>query len=502
MPGRVLVVSYNFPPLGGVGIQRTLKYATYLPRWGWEPVVLTARNPGAALVDKDTARQIPADLQVERAFCPEPVKLRHAFGGAVRRVMGHRRDAAATDQGGVPVAGRGAGSSGAGRGPLRSVTARLGPAWAAAMRLTFFPDEQVVWVPFAERLGRAVHRLTPVDAVYSTSAPISSHLAAALIARRTGLPWIADFRDPWIGNAYTTPPRGLHGYLQRRIERRIVERADVLVFASEGFMEGYAERYPWAARKMRTIPNGYDKNDLSVAAGVRLVAAGVRPVAAGVRPVAAGVQPVAAGVQPVAAGVRPRAAGHRFRIVFGGSIYGERELEIFLDGLELLVARRPEVRERLEVEFIGWLNLHNQTVAARYMTQDRLGSIVTFTGFMPHREALARMAAADALLQLVADGPNKAGHQGGKLLEYLGLDRQILAVVPEGKARQLLRDLDWGVLADPTPAGVADGVERLLSSPAPDRPADPAGRYDRVNLAGELATLLDHVKLRKPRPQS
>jgi glycosyltransferase involved in cell wall biosynthesis len=465
MPGRVLVVSYNFPPLGGVGIQRTLKYATYLPKWGWEPIVLTARNPGEALRDEDTARSVPPDLQVERAFCPEPVKLRHALGGAARRLTGRGKLDPARS---VPPAGGGAGGGsrrgGGSLGPLRAV---IGPVWTAAMRITFFPDEQVGWVPFAVRLGRAVHRRDPIDVVYSTSAPISSHLAAALIARRTGLPWVADFRDPWIGNAYGASARGLHGYLQRRIELRIVERADRLVFAGEGFLEAYAERYPQAAHKMVSIPNGYDTNDLP------------------------------------ARGDRPDAGSNaRFRIAFGGSVYGEHELEIFLDGVELFLAAKPEMRDRLEVEFIGWLSLHNQEVAARYLTSDRLGSVVRFAGFMPHREALARMVTADALLQIVADGPNKSGHQGGKLLEYVGLDRQILAVVPEGKARQLLTELDWGVAADPTPAGVADGLGRLMASPAPKRRADPKGRYDRVNLARELATLLDAVAARRSRPEA
>jgi glycosyltransferase involved in cell wall biosynthesis len=469
MAGRVLVVSYNFPPLGGVGIQRTLKYATYLPRWGWEPVVLTARNPGAALRDDDTSRSVPPGLLVERAFCPEPVKLRHALGGVARKLRGHggRAPAEAPAAAGTTADGSGAarGSGAAGRGSgtvARShprLAARLGPAWAAAMRLAFFPDEQIGWVPFAARLGCGIHRRSPVDAVYSTFAPVSSHLAAARIAGRTGLPWIADFRDPWIGNAYVPPRRGLYGYLQRRIERRIVERADRLVFATQGFLDGYAERYPWAANKMRVIPNGYDRADIPAPA----------------------------------AHDRGGSDSGRFRIAFGGSVYGEHELEIFLDGLELLVARRPEIRDRLEVEFIGWLSLHNQDVAARYLSPERLGSMVRFTGFLPHREAVARMASADALLQLVADGPNKAGHQGGKLLEYLGLDRQILAVVPEGKARELLRELDWGVVADPTPEGVAGGVERLLAGPAPNRPADPTGRYDRVNLAGQLAALLDEI---------
>ncbi len=71
------------------------------------------------------------------------------------------------------------------------------------------------------------------------------------------------------------------------------------------------------------------------------------------------------------------------------------------------MARRPEVRDRLSVEFIGWLNLHNQAVAAGFDTPDRLGWMVEFTGFMPHREAVARLARADALLQIIAANPTR-----------------------------------------------------------------------------------------------
>jgi len=119
---------------------------------------------------------------------------------------------------------------------------------------------------------------------------------------------------------------------------------------------------------------------------------------------------------------------------------------------------------------------------------------VKFTGFLPHKEALAHMLASDALLQLIADGPNRSAVVGGKLAEYVGLDRQILAVVPEGDARTILRELDWGISVDPTPQGVAEGIERLLVTPAPRRRADPEGRYDRVNLTGRLATILDEMQ--------
>ncbi len=449
MPGRVLVVAYNFPPIGGVGVQRTLKYVTYLPRWGWEPVVLTAADPGVAERDPAAELALPPDLRVERAFSPEPVKLRRVLGRMARRVASVRPSSPqgnAASGGIVPPVSRGA------------ARANLARVWGQMERLAFFPDDVVGWVPFAVARGLEIDGRSRLDAIYSSSGPISSHLAAALIARQTGLPWIADFRDPWIGNAFAAPMPRLHRRLQQAVERRIVERADRVVFATAGLANSYAARYPWAAERFDVICNGYDRGDF-----------------------------------PAEQGPAGRAGDGRFRLTYAGSIYGNRELAIFLDGLELLLDRRPELRDRLEVEFVGWLNLHNQAVAAEYSTPDRLGSVLRFTGFLPHAEALEHLLAADALLQLIADGPGRSGVVGGKLAEYVGLDRQILAVVPEGDARALLRELDWGIAVDPTPQGVAEGVERLLVTPPPSRRADPEGRYDRVNLTGQLAALLNDI---------
>jgi glycosyltransferase involved in cell wall biosynthesis len=458
--GRVLVIAYYFPPLGGVGVQRTLKYVKYLPASGWHPVAVTPARPAYTVRDATLLDELPADLRVERTPSFEPARLSNAVEARLRR---GRRDAAGLSTGAATA------QAGADRPAPSGLRARLLMKgvilWNRVWGALLFPDAVAGWVGAATRRGLAIHEKTPVDVVYSTSGPISCHLIAGRIAARAGLPWVADFRDPWIGNAFATPPRGLNARRQRTVERKIVDGADRLIFPTKGVMEAYAERYPWAAGKMRVIPNGYDRADF----------------------------PQSGAAADGASDAAGDGDGRRFRLVYTGSLYGDHELEIFLDGLELLVGRRPEVRDRLDVEFVGWLGAHSRGVAAEYERPDRLGSMVRFAGFVSHVEALRRASAADALLQLIADDPRKGEVQGGKLMEYLGQDKQILAAVPEGVAREVLRELDWGIVVDPTPEGVASGVERLLASPPPTRRADPEGRYDRVNLAARLAGCLDEV---------
>jgi glycosyltransferase involved in cell wall biosynthesis len=442
--GRVLVVTYYFPPLGGVGVQRTLKYITYLPRWGWQPAVVTPRNPAYTVRDPSLLDLLPADLEVHRTGSFEPGRLPIAVG---RRL--HRRSAGTSD-GAADLAGKPS------SGWHRKLGWVLGGLWNRTWNVLLFPDAQIGWVRFGARAGSKVFQHQAFDVVYSTSAPVSAHLIADRIKRSTGRPWVADFRDPWIGNPFVAPLRGPKGWMQRRMERSIVSRADRVVLAMDGLRDMFVNRYPEMADKFVYIPNGYDRNDL-------------------------------AGLTPV------KGEPGRFTVLFAGSLYRPGELEALLGGVERLVERRPDLRRRLRVQFVGRASAGNRHLADVYTAPGRMGDVVSFEGFVPRVQALARMAGADALLQLMTDDPGTSMFVGGKLIEYMAFDRPILAVMPPGEGRRLVDGLPGGRTADVEPGSVASALEDLLDHPPAQGPTDPTGRYDRVNLAGELAALLDQV---------
>ncbi len=438
---RVLMITYFFPPIGGIGVQRTLKYATYLPTVGWTPVVIAPRNAIYRVMDEASVASLPPDLEIHRSFCYEPAHLRRQIARLARLFAG---GAAPTDR----TMGK------AGEGPSGS-PGRLNAVWARAIRLLFFPDEQLLWVPFAVRSAVAVHARRPTEAVYSSSGPISTHLIAGMIKRRTGLPWVADFRDPWIGNAFLPELPGFQRRLQIRIEKWIVEHADRAVFATPGLAARYRARYPGRADRFVVIPNGYDATEL-------------------------------AGIQPA-----PRQPDPIMRLMYSGSLYTEPELTIFLEGLTLALSRHPDLGDRLRVEFLGWMTPKNYQEADQ--ARRRLAPVLELSGQVSRSEALARLKAADAGLLLLADYPGRELAVAAKLFEYLGLDRQVLAAVPRGDARQILADLDWGIVADPEPSAVAAALERLVDAPPARRHADPEGRFERRRLAAQLGSVLDEV---------
>jgi glycosyltransferase involved in cell wall biosynthesis len=448
---RVAMVTYFFPPLGGGGVQRTLKHIANLPQHGWQPVVITPRDPVYEIRDPKLVDGVAPGLEVHRSFILEPSRLYRW----VVKVTGYRgrRSTSKLVRLAVEVPHTDRVVPGAGNIGVRP---RLG-LWANIARIAFFPDEQLGWVPFALRSLVRANRSRRIDALYSSSPPISVHLIAGLAKGRLGVPWIADFRDPWVGNAFAPPLPWIHERIQRRLERWIVRRADRVLFATPSLTRAYADRYPDIASRFVTMTNGYDRDDLQAIPS------------------------------------RPAFQDGKFRLIYAGSLYGEHELALFLDGLGRALSRDPSLRGRLRVEFVGWLSGNNQAIADRAVRSDMFAGIVTFEGFLPRNEALRRVASADAALHLLADEPGKGLFVAGKLFDYLGLDRPILAVVPEGDVRQILRELDWGVVADPEPEAIAAGLDRIVSAGPSDRRADPNGRYDRAVQGANLARLLDEL---------
>lgn len=218
VPRKVLVIAYFFPPLGGAGVQRVLKFVKYLPRYGFQPVVLTTRSHDYPAKDPGLIAEVPAGTTIARAG--DPSILRWAAVGF--DYFGFER--------------------------LRALV-----AW---------PDRAAAWIPAATISAiRLVSHHRPA-VIFSSAPPFSAHLVACLTARITGLPWVADFRDEFAANPRDEWQTELVSNLNRRLERRLLAAADRVVTAAPYFeLEGM----PRSSKRRATISNGVDPGDVSSA---------------------------------------------------------------------------------------------------------------------------------------------------------------------------------------------------------------------------------------------
>lgn len=462
---RVAIVAYFFPPLGGVAVARTTGFVRHLPAAGWEPVVIAPSASSYALRDADGAGALGLDVEIHRAPSPEPGHL----AGLARWAWGHVRGR------GVKAAAATAATTGAAAGsaspspsppPLRR-TGALATLPARLRRLAWFPDDQAGWFPFALVVLLAAGRGRRLDAVVSSASPVTAHVVALVGSRLLGIPWIADFRDPWLDNPIEPPAGRFARWRRATLEAVIVRCAARTTFATPTLRDVYASRYPRRAHRMITIPNGYEL-----------------PATPG----------TATRNEPRhEAGTASDGDTGRFDLVYTGSLYRPAELATFLDGLERFAGLDPVGARRLRVTFVGTVTSDCRAVIDDHQRAAGHAPEVRLTGFVSRTTAADAVAGADAALALLGSGPGMEMFVGAKLYEYLVQDRQVFAVVPPGDTRAVLQDLGWGVIADPDAASIAEGLQRLLATEPPVRAADPDRRYSRERLTGRLARALDEV---------
>jgi glycosyltransferase involved in cell wall biosynthesis len=405
---RVLIIAYYFPPLGGAGVQRTLKFVKYLPEFGWQPDILTVQGARTGPQDPSLLTEISANLAITRT----PALL-------------------------------------------------LPPRWpwrvrSLLNRWVMVVDEQIGWLPFARAAGKQLLKLRPPQAIYSTSAPYTAHLIARRLQQSSGLPWIADFRDPWfdnISNRFATPA---HAALVKRLEKQVVEAANQIIVVSEPMRTALLERYPaLSPSKVVVIPNGFDPADF---------------------------------VNPA-----PVASQGRFLIVHNGSFYARhRTPEAFLQGLRLAIDQNLLPLEKVCVRFVGDAG----KALPGLVSALNLETVVETTGYLPHHASLAHLLAADLLLLVVGSGPGASGIATGKIYEYLAARKPILALASSGAAADIIQTAQAGVLVDPDdPSAIAVQLGRLFSQYQAGRLDLSINeavlvRFDRRQLTGRLAQLL------------
>lgn len=410
MNKRILMVAYHFPPMkGSSGIQRTLKFCQYLPEFGWQPIVLSAHERAYEMLSQEQMGEIPGDVVVRRGFALDT--RRHLS------IRGRYLKSLAI--------------------PDRWASWLLGGVWEG-LRIVFTMKPRAIW---------------------STYPIATAHLIGYALHRLTGLPWIADLRDPMAQEGYPEDPLQWKAF--KWIEERIARHACAICFTSPGAIDHFMDKHGGtvAPGKLHLIENGYDEGCFAEAERL----------------------------------AKARPAKGPLALVHSGVVYpSERDPRPFFQALSTLKQAGTVSSESLRIVFRA--SGHDSYLAPIIAAAD-IGDIVELAPPLPYAEALAEMLAADGLVLLQA--PNCNYQIPAKLYEYIRAGRPIFGLTDhEGDTAKLLQQLPGNALADISSAD--DIAEKLALFINHIDPAAPISRpqveqFSRRARARQLAALLNSL---------
>ena len=428
---RLLIITYYWPPTGGSGVQRWVKFSKYLPEFGWQPVVYTPENPEQLARDESLLKDIPACAEVIKTHISEPYEI-------YRRLTG--------------------GKAGQEVNPVNAQR----KSWKQRLSLwirgnCFIPDPRVGWVRPSVRFLKKYLREHPVDAVVTTGPPQSVHLIGLRLKKELGLRWIADFRDPWTEMFYYKH-LGLSAAADRRhrrLEQAVLDGADKVISVSPPVAADFQAK---TQTPVVLITNGFDESDFQAEES------------------GSGSAPAEPDSGAGAAAVPP------FRLVHTGLFAADGNPLNLWDALAERCAADADFCARLQIRLAGKVDAAiTDAIRAR-----GLGDNLVELGYLPHDETVREQRAADILLLPLRREPEYAKVLPGKIFEYLAARRPVLGIGQEdGAAASVLRDAAGGEMFD------WDKKEELLAFLDAEHPQT-AGieKYTRRALTERLAEVL------------
>ncbi|HAX47674.1 MAG TPA: hypothetical protein PK605_14870 [Ignavibacteria bacterium] len=446
---KVLIISYYFPPSGGPGVQRVLKFVKYLPEFGWKPIVLTVKDGDFPARDESLLKEVPVDVDVHRTDIFEPYDL-------YRKLTGKSKTTA------VDVNNIDGGSK-----------SRLSDKLAEFIRATFFiPDARIGWKKHAVREGKNVIDAERPDIIFSSSPPYTCALISMELKKYAEkkygkpMPWVSDFRDAWT-DYLTTPNRWfLPKKIDRKYERTTLDIADTVTIVASGMKDDFERKYPEVSAKtdFALLRNGFDSDDYKHT-------------------------------------TVSDAKNDKFTIVYTGSMYGKRNPYYLLDTIAELVTDGKVDKNKIKFIFVGRLG----SEIIDHINNSPLKDSIEIVSYVPHSVSIDYLMKADAMLLLIDEDKYSKMILSGKVFEYLGASaltgKPVFAIAGEGEARDLLIETKAGVITPHhKPDALKENYLKLYNGffenntailPASDKKAIEA--YERKLLTKKLAEIFDKI---------
>ena len=437
---RVLIITYYWPPSGGSGVQRWVKFAKYLPKEGWQPVIYTPENPELTTIDKTLAAEIPPEAEVVKTHIFEPY-------GIYRKLMGK---GSSTDLKALTSAGSDGNEVNPVNGGKKSWKQKL----SLYIRGNFFiPDPRIMWVRPSVKFLKSYLKKHPVDAIVSTGPPQSMHLIGLELSKATGLPWLADFRDPWTKIFYfkhlELTPRSEAKH--QALEKKVVDGATSVIAVSPMVKNDFEAI---TSTPVELITNGFDEEDFN----------------------------------------DPFEADEYFNITHTGLFASDGDPEILWKVLAAKCQEDKEFQKLLRIRLVGKTD---QEIVNSIETAG-LGPNLVNLGYQSHEVAVREQRNASVLILPLRKEPEYEAVLPGKLFEYLASRRPILGIgQTDGAMARVVRNTGSGIVynwddEEKIRQWIDFSWDEFKNNELLDNASD-ISMYSRHKLTKRLASLLEEI---------
>lgn len=431
---KVLILTYYWPPSGGAGVQRWLKFVKYMRHYGWEPVVYTVENGELPVVDDSLQKDVPDGVTVLKTPIWEPYSIYKKFIGRKKEdkinasFLNENKKAGLTEKISIWIRGN-----------------------------FFIPDARRFWIkPSIVYLSDYIAK-NNIRHVISSGPPHSMHLIALGLKKKFGeLKWIADFRDPWT-NIDFYEKLMLSSFADKKHHRQelsVLMHADKVTSVGQTMNDEFAAMYAQAGGeetgKFNVITNGYDAADINLEGEIK---------------------------------------DKKFSVAHIGTLVKDRNPEVLWKVLSKLVKENTEFKKQLEIKLVGKIDLYVKEQIIFY----GLDRFVNKIEYLPHDEVIREQQRSRVLLLLVNDTKNAKGILTGKFFEYMASGAPILAIGPvDGDLAKIMKDTNSGLISGfDDEKALKKNIEAYFRGETITRNEVAISKYSRQELTRVLCTLLD-----------
>ena len=386
---KVLIVTYYWPPAGGPGVQRWLKFAKYLPEFGWEPIIYTPENPSYPLTDESLLKEVPDHIKMVKSKIWEPYQIAEKLSKSNKKFKGGQFDV----------------------GKNQSFFSKL----SIFIRGNFFiPDARKFWVKPSIKFLKTYLKENNIDVLVTTGPPHSLHLIGLGLKKELPeLKWIADFRDPWTEISYYKHLKltKLADKKHRRLQQSVFETADMTLATSYTDAENFRKN----GANALCITNGFDESESSRVGELENNKTLKSSNSTTLKP--------------------------KFTLSYVGVLEQLRDPENLWKVLEDLCKTNPDFAKDFELKFVGRVDDKIMNELENSVLKNNINNL----GYLSHSQSVEEMEQSDLLL--ITNFPNESskGIIPGKLFEYLATGKQIISFGP--------KDADVEKILEKTKAG-------------------------------------------------